>query len=590
MATRNSTRTSDRIATRAVAYIRRSTTRQEQSLGGQRADIERFAAENGYEIVRWYEDDGISGDATEKRTGFLKMHSDAQNGRDFDVIICWDYSRFGRFDSIEAGRWIDPLRRAGVKLVTIKEGLIDWTGFEGRVMNALHAEGKHQYLLGLAESASRGLIQRAQQGHLCGQAAPYGYDRMLVDENGKHRQRVRNGEQFAKPRSWHVTLVLSDDPQKVKTVKWLFKQYAETDIGLRALCDSLNERSIPSPGGGAWWVGTIREILRNPAYTGDFVWAKRRMGKYRRVAGTNVKKREDVAMTDGGNVSVRRNAPEEWIVARDAHPAIISRSTFEAIQEKLTERKKRTSSYKKTNGERYLLSGLVRCAHCGAKMYGSRLTRKKNGKTHVYFKYECSTYKTQGKTQCGHNAVPESLLTDFLIAKLREMYLCDNAKDDLRKAIRKQLAAESVAAPVPTADLRAKLAELESAVANGTKRLLAASDDVADLLAGELTKMRRERDRIAGELQKVAVKPTKGKDVEAQVEAAVARLWTLAADLDRTKPERLREVFRRMVDSIDLYFDRQKTRGGIRTPLAKGIIGFRRDSLLSPLVSRDGGI
>src|SRR5262245_47230815 len=133
----------------AVAYLRRSTNRQERSLEDQRREIEAYAAQRGYRILRWYSDSGISGDATERRAEFLKMHQAATNGRDFDVILCWDYSRFGRFDSIEAGRWIHPLRQAGVKLVTFAEGLVDWDCFTGRIMNALHAEGKHSFLTDL---------------------------------------------------------------------------------------------------------------------------------------------------------------------------------------------------------------------------------------------------------------------------------------------------------------------------------------------------------------------------------------------------------------------------------------------------------
>ena len=54
----------------AVGYLRRSTSKQEKSLDDQRSEIERYAAEHGYEIIRWCEDDAISGDATEKRIGF----------------------------------------------------------------------------------------------------------------------------------------------------------------------------------------------------------------------------------------------------------------------------------------------------------------------------------------------------------------------------------------------------------------------------------------------------------------------------------------------------------------------------------------
>jgi site-specific DNA recombinase len=558
------------------------------SLAGQRADIERFASENNFKINRWYEDDGISGDATEKRAGFQEMHRAATNGRDFDVIIVWDLSRFGRFDSIEAGRWIDPLRRAGVKLVTVKDGPADWNSFEGRVMSAINSEAKHQFLKGIAESASRGKVQRAQEGRLCGQAAPYGYDRMEVDQQGQQQGRLATGSRV-RNRLWRVTLVPSDDPVRAETLKWLFDQYANTDIGLRSLAESLNGRGIPSPRDGAWWIGTVREILRNEVYTGDFIWAKRQMGKYRRISGTSVKKCESVEMTAGGNPSVRRNTPEEWIVVKNAHPALIDRSTFERVQEKLALRKTRTTSNKKKNGDRYLLTGIVRCGHCGAKMYGTRGTRRKNGTEYVYDKYICSTYHTQGKGECGHHAVDQGVLAEFIISKLREAILAGGKKDELRQKVRQRLSAKKATGPGQTKALTSRLAELDRAIVQGTKRVLAAPDDVADLLTAELSNTRKERDHVAAELEhaKAEQKPI---DLEAEVEAAVAHLWTLAADLNQADPARLRELFNRMVESIELWFDHVPRGKKTICPLSKGVVNLRPDSTIFRLVSRDDRI
>ena len=87
------------------------------------------------------------------------------------------------------------------------------------------------------------------------------------------------------PRGWHVTLVPSDDPVKVATVRWLFNTYAETDIGYRALADELNRREIASPTGGRWYDSSVRATLTRSAYVGTFKWANRREGKYHRVAG-----------------------------------------------------------------------------------------------------------------------------------------------------------------------------------------------------------------------------------------------------------------------------------------------------------------
>ena len=96
--------------TPAVCYIRMSSDLQEASPDQQRAEVVKLAAKHGYKIIREYFDEGISGDATEKRIDFQRMIKDAEEKGDFAAILCWDQDRFGRFDSIEAGRWIHPLR------------------------------------------------------------------------------------------------------------------------------------------------------------------------------------------------------------------------------------------------------------------------------------------------------------------------------------------------------------------------------------------------------------------------------------------------------------------------------------------------
>lgn len=78
------------------------------------------------------------------------MIKDAEDKADFAAILCWDQDRFGRFDSIEAGRWIHPLRCAGVWLVTVAQGVIDWNDFTSRMMYAIQQEGKYQYLIDLS--------------------------------------------------------------------------------------------------------------------------------------------------------------------------------------------------------------------------------------------------------------------------------------------------------------------------------------------------------------------------------------------------------------------------------------------------------
>ena len=96
----------------AVAYLRMSDKKQDKSIPAQREEIERYARAHGYTIIRWYVDEGISGDDTKHRLQFQTMHKAACHGRDFDAILVWDSDRFGRFDSLESGYWVHPLRQA----------------------------------------------------------------------------------------------------------------------------------------------------------------------------------------------------------------------------------------------------------------------------------------------------------------------------------------------------------------------------------------------------------------------------------------------------------------------------------------------
>ena len=89
--------------TRAVLYLRMSSDHQEQSIPSQRAELTAYAKRQGYTIVGEYVDEAISGDDTHKRVGFLAMRDAAAA---FDVVLCWDQDRFGRFDLLDAGFWI----------------------------------------------------------------------------------------------------------------------------------------------------------------------------------------------------------------------------------------------------------------------------------------------------------------------------------------------------------------------------------------------------------------------------------------------------------------------------------------------------
>lgn len=200
----------------ACGYVRMSDAKQETSPDQQRTEIKRYAKQHNYRIVRWYQDDGISGDDTEKRVEFRRMIADASTG-EFEAILCWDQDRFGRFDIIEAGRWISPLRNAGVHLATVVQGLVEWNTFAGKLIWSIQQEQKHQYLRDLSRNVARGMGALAQQGKWPGGRVPYGY---TVGED---------------------RCLYPGEPEQVNTVRYVFEEYAKGH-SLRALCEELASR------------------------------------------------------------------------------------------------------------------------------------------------------------------------------------------------------------------------------------------------------------------------------------------------------------------------------------------------------------
>jgi DNA invertase Pin-like site-specific DNA recombinase len=407
---------------RAVAYYRMSTDKQDQSIDQQRIMVEAWAKAHGYVIVREYIDEGISGDKTEKRTAFLRMREDATRMQDFQAIIVWDQDRFGRFDSLEAGYWIKPLRDAGIVLATVKDGPIDWNDFAKRLVYTITQEGKHQFLRDISRNITRGLLDNAKKGRNNGAVANYGYDRLLLDDQGQPRQRLRPGEKVARPKSWRVVLVPSENAEEVETVRWIFRTFLDTDTSFRAMANELNRRGVRAPGrhrrgDREWplWDGNaIKRILTNPVYCGDERWGHMGCGRYNRVVNGQV--------TETKCKARKRKNDQPSNYNRDAHEPLVPRDLWERAQVKIAARQAE-KGYVRDAG--YVLTGLLHCGHCGGRMQGTKAGCRApaNGKVYAYRRYVFRSNVTKGCAVCPRYSIREDVLLPYLVRKLQEDYL-----------------------------------------------------------------------------------------------------------------------------------------------------------------------
>lgn len=298
----------------AVFYIRMSSDKQDASPQQQRDELAKLAARDGFHLVGEYTDEAISGDATDKRHGFQRMIRDAVKGK-FKAILCWDQDRFGRFDSVEAGFYIHPLRQAGVRLVTVAQGTVDWTTFAGRLIYNVQQEGKHAYLVDLSRNVLRGRSAAARRGEWLS-VAPLGY-------------RVANKR-----------LVLGDESM-VALARGMFRDYL-AGHSLRAVAADLNRRGIATRRGATWDGSDVKKILTNRAYLGEYRWGDRRTGKYHHA--------------------------DDLVVIPDNHPAMIDPTTFDAVQRRLVERRTATTPHQDGGG--FVFTGICQCGKCEGPMCG----------------------------------------------------------------------------------------------------------------------------------------------------------------------------------------------------------------------------
>jgi len=117
------------------------------------------------------------------------------------------------------------------------------------------------------------------------------------------------------------------EPAETATVAEMFGNAEQDGHTLRGLAKHLRDLGVRGPRGSLHWRdGTIRQILTNPVYTGT-VDAGR---NHARPATGRISPLKPVG---GGNGSIERVPPDEWIVV--AHiPALVSQEQFDLLQEK----------------------------------------------------------------------------------------------------------------------------------------------------------------------------------------------------------------------------------------------------------------
>jgi site-specific DNA recombinase len=176
------------------------------------------------------------------------------------------------------------------------------------------------------------------------------------------RTRALRGEALGRPPYGYRVEArrLAPEPDEAAVVREMFRACIEDRAGIRRIAQQLNEAGHRTRRGRPWATASVREILRNPVYTGTY----RRMG----------------------------------IVVPGAHPALMPRGEFARAQRLIEQRRTSPSRQRRHS---YLLSGLATCGYCGNRLIGVRRRRQTeaNDGPSEYVYYQCESRTNQGRCE-----------------------------------------------------------------------------------------------------------------------------------------------------------------------------------------------
>jgi len=345
----------------AAAYIRVSTEQQtEYSPDSQLRLIREYAARNGLLLPEEhvYVDEGISGRKADKRPAFQKMLFHGRR-KAFEVILIYHTSRFAR-NHEESIIYRAMLRREGIDVISITQPQID--SKTDLLMNALYAAMDERYSLDLSENVKRGMVEKAMRGETVN-SVPYGYQ---IPSPGKIPQ-IAEAE--------------------ARIVRQIFDMYTEQSDAARAIAVHLNNGGVPSPKGRQWTRERVEQILSNPFYCG--------YTRYNLRDGVTKKWRDE----------------SEWIIRMGMHERIIKEEVF---QEASSRRRKNEKNGQPPCRHAHWLSGLVKCAVCGA---GLNVVRGGAGGREVFLRCRGYACGTCAETQY----TPAAVLERFFFTDLRNV-------------------------------------------------------------------------------------------------------------------------------------------------------------------------
>ena len=290
---------------KAISYTRLSYTNEKDnesnSISNQKMLIREFVKKHSDIEIVSEKVDGYTGVLFE-RPAFQEMLQNIETGK-IQCFIVKDLSRLGR-NYIDTGYYIQSYFPAyKVRFIALNENFDSEKEDTNNILLPVLNMINESYALDTGKKIKEQATRDKKAGKFIGARPPYGYKKS--------------------PDDCHKLMV---DEETAPIVKQIF-QWVLEDVSLEKIALMLNEAGVLTPsfyskekglisnkkliGQSYWNTFTIIHIIENETYTGDMVQEK---------------------LTKIGKKQVRTDK-KDWIIVKNTHEAIISKETFEKVQQ-----------------------------------------------------------------------------------------------------------------------------------------------------------------------------------------------------------------------------------------------------------------
>ena len=323
---------------RAAIYLRISDPKGDRAdkfgLAVQEQACRQYAQRAGLTVAQIFTD-AITG-TTETRAGFGKLLAEADAYTD---VVVYAVDRLARHP--KAGyALLETLQASGLIVHTAIEGMLDLEDDAGALNFGIRVV--------MADAERRRVVRRMLEGK---------------------RQKVKAGKPLRPLFAYGYKDGQVYEPE-AQWVRWIFEQALM--VGTHELRDGLAELGVTTRKGSGWDRETLRKLLRNSIYRGEYLFGRDR---------------------------VTRRALPDAVTA--PCPRIVSDELWYAAQRAIDYRS-RGAGRRGSRTDIFPLTGRIRCAKCGAAMVGAHSTTPASGKRNYYYNCGDRNLSPHNKKGCTH--------------------------------------------------------------------------------------------------------------------------------------------------------------------------------------------